>query len=63
INWIEKRFFKIEESINELQIIINNPENTSNHELLKNNLNEVNELENEYFSLMEEKELINKELQ
>lgn len=63
INWIEKRFFKIEESINELQIIINNPENTSNHELLKNNLNEVNELENEYFSLIEEKELINKELQ
>ena len=63
INWIEKRFFKIEESINELQIIINNPENTSNYELLKNNLNEVNELENEYFSLMEEKELINKELQ
>ena len=63
INWIEKRFFKIEESINELQIIINNPKNTSNHELLKNNLNEVNELENEYFSLMEEKELINKERQ
>jgi hypothetical protein len=61
-NWIEKRFFKIEESINELQIIINDPENASNHELLKNNLNEVNELENEYFSLMEEKELINKEL-
>ena len=63
INWIEKRFFKIEESINELQITINNPENASNHELLKNNLNEVNELENEYFSLIEEKELINKELQ
>jgi ATP-binding cassette subfamily F protein 3 len=63
INWIEKRFFKIEESINELQITINNPENISNHELLKNNLNEVNELENEYFSLIEEKELINKELQ
>jgi len=62
INWIEKRFFKIEESINELQIIINDPENASNHELLKNSLNEVNELENEYFSLMEEKELINKEL-
>ena len=63
INWIEKRFFKIEESINELQITINNPENISNHELLKNNLNEVNELENEYFSLIEEKELINKQLQ
>ena len=61
-NWIKKRFLKIEESINELQIIINDPENASNHELLKNKLNEVNELENEYFSLMEEKELINKEL-
>ena len=62
-NWIEKRFFKIEEIINELQIIINDPKNASDHELLKKNLNEVNELENEYFSLIEEKELINKELQ
>jgi ATP-binding cassette subfamily F protein 3 len=60
-NWIEKRFLKIEESIDNLQMIINNPKNTSDHELLKNNFNEISDLENEYFILIEEKELINKE--
>jgi ATP-binding cassette subfamily F protein 3 len=60
-NWIEKRFLKIEESIDNLQMIINNPKNTSDHELLKNNFNEISDLENEYFILIEEKESINKE--
>ena len=59
-NWIEKRFLKIEENINSLQKIINEPKNASDHALLKNNLMEISNLENEYFSLIEEKELTKK---
>ena len=54
--WIEKRFSKIEKSISELQETVNDPINISNYELLKNRLDEVDKLENEYFELVEEKE-------
>ena len=54
--WIEKRFSKIEKSISELQETVNDPNNISNYELLKNRLDEIDKLENEYFDLVEEKE-------
>ena len=54
--WIEKRFSKIEKSISELQETVNDPNNISNYELLKNRLDEIDQLENEYFDLVEEKE-------
>ena len=54
--WIEKRFSKIEKSISALQETVNDPINISNYELLKNRLDEVDKLENEYFELVEEKE-------
>ena len=54
--WIKKRFSKIEKSISELQETVNDPINISNYELLKNRLDEVDKLENEYFELVEEKE-------
>lgn len=54
--WIEKRFSKIEKSISELQETVNDPNNISNYELLKDRLDEIDKLENEYFNLVEEKE-------
>ena len=54
--WIEKRFSKIEKSISELQETVNDPNNISNYELLKDRLDEIDKLENEYFDLVEEKE-------
>ena len=56
--WIEKRFSKIEKSISALQETVNDPINISNYELLKNRLDEVDKLENEYFELVEEKEYL-----
>ena len=54
--WIEKRFPKIEKSISELQETVNDPNNISDYELLKDRLDEIDKLENEYFNLVEEKE-------
>ena len=54
--WIEKRFSKIEKSISELQETVNDPNNISDYELLKDRLDEIDKLENEYFNLVEEKE-------
>ena len=54
--WIEKRFSKIEKGISELQETVNDPNNISDYELLKDRLDEIDKLETEYFDLVEEKE-------
>ena len=49
----------IEKIINELEEILNDPKNKSDHELLNEKLEEIQFLEIEYLDLLEEKDKLN----
>ncbi|MFL2983086.1 MAG: ABC-F family ATP-binding cassette domain-containing protein, partial [Candidatus Neomarinimicrobiota bacterium] len=52
IAWIKKRLVDIEEAISKSEIIINDPLNMSNAELLESELDNLQLLENEYLELL-----------
>ena len=56
LTWINKRFNEIDKAIEGLNKEINDPENSSDHSLLKEKLEDLELLEGEYLELLEEKE-------
>ena len=60
LSWINKRTPVIEKIINELEEMLNDPKNKSDHELLNEKLEEIQFLEIEYLDLLEEKDNLNK---
>ena len=56
ISWLEKRFTKIENELEEQRIITKNPDNVDNYEALQKAMDKMNVLESEYLELMEEHE-------
>ena len=59
LSWINKRTPVIEKIINELEEMLNDPKNKSDHELLNEKLEEIQFLEIEYLDLLEEKDKLN----
>ena len=57
LTWINKRSNEIDKAIEGLNKEINAPENTSDHSLLKEKLEDLELLEGEYLELLEEKEI------
>ena len=58
LNAIEKQLKKIESELDELQSIVNNKKNISDHKLLGNTISEIKKFETKYLNLLEEKELL-----
>ena len=58
LNAIEKQLKKIESELDELQSIVNNKKNISDHKLLGNTVSEIKKFETKYLNLLEEKELL-----
>ncbi len=58
VSWLEKRFVRIENELEEQRLITKNPENIDNYETLQNAMDKMNALESEYLELMEEHELL-----
>ena len=58
VSWLEKRFVRIENELEEQRLITKNPENIDNYETLQNAMDKMNALESEYLGLMEEHELL-----
>ena len=56
ISWLEKRFTKIENELEEQRLITKNPDNVDNYEALQKAMDKMNVLESEYLELMEEHE-------
>ena len=56
MSWLEKRFAKIEDELEEQRLITKNPENADNYEALQNAMDKMNALETQYLELMEEHE-------
>ena len=56
VSWLEKRFAKIEDELEEQRLITKNPENADNYEALQNAMDKMNALETQYLELMEEHE-------
>ena len=56
VSWLEKRFAKIEDELEEQRLITKNPENANNYEALQNAMDKMNALETQYLELMEEHE-------
>jgi len=54
--WINKRFKRIENEIKELELVINDKNNTSNAALLERTMSKTNILEEEYLTLIREKD-------
>ena len=58
LTWINKRSNEIDKAIEGLNKEINDPENSSDHSLLKEKLEDLELLEGEYLELLEEKETL-----
>ena len=58
LTWINKRSNEIDKAIEGLNKEINDPENSSDHSLLKEKLDDLELLEGEYLELLEEKETL-----
>ena len=56
--WINKRFTAIEKEIEEFELVITDPINASDSELLQRNMSKIKVLEREYLSLINEKDNI-----
>ncbi len=56
ISWINKRLNKIEEEISKAEVIINDPLNSSNANVLETEMKNLKSLENEYLNLIDEKD-------
>ena len=56
ISWINKRLNKIEVEINKAEVIINDPLNSSNANVLETEMTNLKSLENEYLNLINEKD-------
>ena len=54
--WINKRFKRIENEIKELELVINDKNNTSNAALLERTMSKTSILEEEYLTLIKEKD-------
>ena len=54
--WINKRFKRIENEIKELEFVINDKNNTSNAALLERTMSKTSILEEEYLTLIREKD-------
>ena len=58
LTWINKRSNEIDKAIEAINKEINDPENSSDHSLLKEKLDDLELLEGEYLELLEEKETL-----
>ena len=56
ISWINKRLNKIEEEISKAEVIIKDPLNSSNANVLEMEMKNLKSLENEYLNLIDEKD-------
>ena len=57
-SWINKRLNNIEEEISKAEVIINDPLNSSNANVLETEMKNLKSLENEYLNLIYEKDML-----
>tara|TARA_A100001011_G_C13594122_1_gene549427 strand:- start:106 stop:525 length:420 start_codon:yes stop_codon:yes gene_type:complete len=58
-SWINKRFTKLENKIDQYEMIINDPKNQSKADLLQEAIDKLSQFENEYLNLVNELDQLN----